>query len=317
MSSSIVDLDLTRLLPPALKNDKNMLALGKSIASELSRTAELSRLTLIYSRIDELDNDLLDILAYDFHVDWYSTNLHINQKRSLIKNNANVHKYLGTKFAVLSVLNSLYPKSEVTEWFEYGGRPYHFKINLQGDINEPIANAKFKDIVRMVSFVKPLRSVLEPLIYAIDIPIPNPNTVHLSSLEIHLYNRYYASDIQFDGKRKFDGSWKFDNTTPHRADLHSLAIKSSIFNEYGTVLMLSISLIGVSATYNQDVAICIEMHTRNYNAPKNYLICISCGVSNTNTLDVTLTKDTTWNFDGEFKFDGKRKFNSAIITEQI
>ena len=49
-----------------------MLALARVVAAELQTTAQLSRLNLIYARIDELEESVLDILAYDLHVDWYS-----------------------------------------------------------------------------------------------------------------------------------------------------------------------------------------------------------------------------------------------------
>lgn len=204
-------------------------------------------------------------------------------------------------------------------------QPYDPSVLVDIDVAQCLVTIIFKQLPSPLD-LRNCQQILKDIIHAhlgylfiafISAVFSNRSVLSLSTVDIYLYNRYYASDIQFDGKRKFDGSWKLDNTAPHRADLHSLAIKSNMFNEYGTVLMLSISLIGVSATYNQDVAVCMGMHTKNYNAPKNYLICISCGVSNTNTLDAVLTKDTTWNFDGELKFDGKRKFNSAIITEQI
>jgi hypothetical protein len=50
-----------------------MLALGKAIAAELQSNIRLSNIAIIYPRIDELPEKLLDIIAHDLHVDWYES----------------------------------------------------------------------------------------------------------------------------------------------------------------------------------------------------------------------------------------------------
>lgn len=63
--------DFTNSLPPALKNDHDMMALAQTISAQLQTTAAEVRKNIIYARIDELDEATLDVLAYDLHVDWY------------------------------------------------------------------------------------------------------------------------------------------------------------------------------------------------------------------------------------------------------
>lgn len=63
--------DFTNSLPPALKNDPDMMALAQTISAQLQTTAAEVRRNIIYARIDELDEATLDVLAYDLHVDWY------------------------------------------------------------------------------------------------------------------------------------------------------------------------------------------------------------------------------------------------------
>ena len=66
--------NLLRTLPDVLKNDESMFAIATGIAEVLTlRLAEIDRIR-IYTRIDELPEDLLDILAYDFKVDWWDVN---------------------------------------------------------------------------------------------------------------------------------------------------------------------------------------------------------------------------------------------------
>ena len=113
MSSSygITTENLMRTFPDALKGDPNILALASSIAEVLSeRVSEIDDLK-VYSRIDELPEDLLDILAYDLKVDWYDYSYPIEAKRAIIRDSVQVHKHMGTKFAVKTAVGNVYPGS--------------------------------------------------------------------------------------------------------------------------------------------------------------------------------------------------------------
>lgn len=151
--------NLLRTLPEVLRNDENMLALASSISNILSaRVSEIDSLR-IYTRIDELPEDLLDILAYDLKVDWYDYGYPISVKRDLIKNSVKVHMMMGTKFAVETGIRSLYPNSDLEEWFEYGGDPYYFRIVL--DVTNSQVTAVYSDIIKSVNMYKSLRSKIE------------------------------------------------------------------------------------------------------------------------------------------------------------
>lgn len=85
MSNTPTAEEFLRALPPVLRNDRRMMALGQVVAEELSdRMSEIEK-AAIYPRIDELDEALLDILAYDFKVDWYGYDYPLETKRALLK----------------------------------------------------------------------------------------------------------------------------------------------------------------------------------------------------------------------------------------
>lgn len=61
MSNTPTAEEFLRALPPVLRNDRRMMALGQVVAEELSdRMSEIEK-AAIYPRIDELDEALLDI----------------------------------------------------------------------------------------------------------------------------------------------------------------------------------------------------------------------------------------------------------------
>ncbi|MCF8017849.1 MAG: phage tail protein I [Vallitaleaceae bacterium] len=151
--------NLIRTLPSFLRNDEKMRLLATVISDILSaRTDEIDTLR-IYTQIDKLPEPLLDILAYDFKVDWYGYDYGIEAKRALLKDSFNVHRHLGTLGAVEKALNDIYPGSEVEEWFDYGGNPYYFRVLL--DVTNQLVSISHEEIIRAIEMFKSLRSHLQ------------------------------------------------------------------------------------------------------------------------------------------------------------
>jgi phage tail P2-like protein len=151
--------NLLRTLPDVLKNDKKMYALATVIADLLSGQVDEIRKLKIYSQIDNLPEPLLDILAYDFKVDWYGYDYDIDVKRAQLKDSFNVHRHLGTRGAVERALSDIYPGTEVEEWFDYGGDPYHFRVLL--DVTDQRVSISHDEIIRAIEMFKSRRSHLQ------------------------------------------------------------------------------------------------------------------------------------------------------------
>ena len=144
--NDVYTIDLTRALPPTLANDPKILPLARTIAAPLQENIELAGVTLIFHRIDELKEDVLDILARDMHVDWWDDSYPIVIKRRVLKDSVRVHMRLGTKFAVQTTLRNIFPHSEVERWYEYGGTHHRFRIIL--DLTQAIIPADFTRLTR-------------------------------------------------------------------------------------------------------------------------------------------------------------------------
>lgn len=151
-------------LPWALKNDPDMIAIASVIADELTKHLQNIDKVNIYSRIDELPEELLDILAYDFKVDWWNGDYTLEEKRNTLKNHWRVHKILGTKAAVETAISAIYPDTKVSEWFEYGGEPYHFRLLVDATF-ENVDQEKHRRVLERVEYYKNLRSVLDEIEY--------------------------------------------------------------------------------------------------------------------------------------------------------
>lgn len=149
--------NLLLIVPPALTHDPAMMARAVADAEALTaRLAEIDKVRVI-SNIDGLEEAVLDILAWDFKVDWWDPEYSVEEKRRTLKGSWRVHKTLGTKAAVETAIRAIYPLTTVEEWFEYGGEPYHFRLNI--DITSDSGDrARQRRVLERLNFYKSLRS---------------------------------------------------------------------------------------------------------------------------------------------------------------
>lgn len=162
MNNDIYRIDFTRTFPTALQHDPKMIALAKSLAAQLLTVSGHLEDVLIYSRFDDLPEDLVDILAYDMHVDWYEYDMPLKVKREIVKNSVRVHKRMGTKYATEIALGSIFPGAKIQEWFDYGGKPYFFRA-VVGVGEDGITLEQKKQVLRGIHFYKNLRSHMEEI----------------------------------------------------------------------------------------------------------------------------------------------------------
>lgn len=151
MSKDLHSVSLLDLLPESLKQDPFVRALAEAVSVEMRAISAESRKVLLYEYIDELPEDVIDLLAWQDHVDFYSPDLPIEQKRELVKQSFANHMRKGTPWAVEQVVSTVFKDGKVTEWFEYGGEPYHFKVTTKGaipDINTLQALFRAIDVVK-------------------------------------------------------------------------------------------------------------------------------------------------------------------------
>lgn len=150
--------DLLKLLPYSLRQDPVFVAIAEAVEIQLKQAYQEAEALYNLVDIDNLPEALLDLLAYEKHVDFYEVDLPVEQKRELIKASIKWHRKKGTRGAVEDVVSIIYKNAQVFEWFEYGGEEYRFKI----EVEEPfIANEDMKRLKKMVEATKNKRSWLE------------------------------------------------------------------------------------------------------------------------------------------------------------
>lgn len=189
MNNDIYNIDYLQLMPDALKQDEKMIALAKGLAEELLTASGQIKNVLIYSRIDELPEELVDILAYDMHVDWYDYSYPIEAKRRILRDSVKVHKKMGTKYAIEKALGGIYPNSEVEEWFDYQGQPHHFQVIC--DVTNQYITASYQQIITAIRLYKRLSSWLDGVVYQNSIGV-----------QIGTHTDFYLYHTPFTGRIK-------------------------------------------------------------------------------------------------------------------
>lgn len=157
--------------PNSLARDDDKRKLAESVSNVLAQLMADTDKAAIFTRINELDEPLLDILAADLKVDWYDYEGALEEKRKTIWECIDVHRYKGTKFAVETALRGVYENVKVSEWFEYDGEPYHFMVTIYDSSND---EEKRQRILDKIKYYKNLRSVLDDVVFVVGANVEVP-----------------------------------------------------------------------------------------------------------------------------------------------
>ena len=228
MSKDLQSASLLDILPPNLLADKKINAAARALDDELQKITAATRKALLLPRLDELSEEVIDLLAWQWHVDFYEPiGMDIETKRRLIKNSIAWHRIKGTPAAVEQVVSAVFDTSHVQEWFEYGGKPYHFKVITEDVTTDPNVLARMR---RAINAAKNTRSWLETIEFILHLQ-DEEKAEDTHAIEVHktMIERYpwrgrffdgswcFTDSMRMDG-RFFDGSWQFDGTPPGDED---------------------------------------------------------------------------------------------------
>ncbi|WP_043617823.1 phage tail protein I [Chromobacterium violaceum] len=152
---------MTDITPNVLAGDRRL-----SPLAELSRRLQRIDLApfLVYL-VDQVEADFLPLLAEQLHVagdEGWQLAAGEAQRRDLIKQAIELHRYKGTRWALQRVLATLGLDGRISEWFEYQGRPFHFKVDL--DLSgRGLGEATYRALRQMLDQYRNARSRLESL----------------------------------------------------------------------------------------------------------------------------------------------------------
>ena len=215
------------ILPPILEEDERLKASATALEGALSDLSYAALECLFLPRLDILPSNILNVLANQYHVDFYDVSMSDEEKRSLIRDAIQWHRRKGTPAAVEEIARKVYGDAHVTEWFEYDGEPYHFRI-LQ-DITADDEPADRDTLDRLRAAVRESKNTRSWLDFYGFIVVPEDTveaydpTVEINPLivrnDFYDYRRnpdhydgrpHYGKYLWFyDGKLRYDGAGSY------------------------------------------------------------------------------------------------------------
>lgn len=152
---------LTRLLPDSILNDPKLDAAAQALDVQIFKVLAVVKDVLHLPRLDELSGTLLDLLAWQFHVDFYEPlYLSDEQKRQLIRRSVDWHRRRGTVSAVEDLCAAVFSGVQIEEWMTYGGAPYTFRLSTKSFARSEDDWIAFK---KMIHIAKNVRSHLDSI----------------------------------------------------------------------------------------------------------------------------------------------------------
>lgn len=151
------DSEILQVLPECIKRDSKVISVSYAIRNAMNRLIMYSHCASVYATIDELPEKILDLLAVEMRSQYYDENMPMAIKRDIIKKTLLWYRHAGTPSAVQELIETVFGVGEVHEWFEYGGKPYRFKVITN-------ANSSYESIdefEKIIKKVKNTRSHLE------------------------------------------------------------------------------------------------------------------------------------------------------------
>lgn len=250
------DISLKDITPENLYSDSNIKAIVKALDPELKLITQAANDTLILPRINELPESLLDILAWQLHVDFYDLAKTLKMKRELVANSLIWHKKKGTSWAIRKALEMLGIKAEIIPWYQNNGVPYSFKVvgtleddyyriagtdNITGNIRRAVEEAKsarsfISDIDITLTFFEPLH-----LPYAfpegqtgserimIARPLPDMDANFYAGVAVGLQGTFYIA-IQADDTPDKDASFYTGTIIHEQRDIY-FGVEESVIQE--------------------------------------------------------------------------------------
>lgn len=165
MSKTLLDTPLLEFVPSSIASDGQVQAAAKAIQPELDDISANIPFIELYSRLDELPDSILHMLAWENKMagaEWALATTR-EDKINLVRNSFELNKRRGTRWSVERIFTLLRFRPEITEWWEDGDQPYTFKISVFDVAARGLKREQLGLIEQLIFAYKPLRAWLTHL----------------------------------------------------------------------------------------------------------------------------------------------------------
>lgn len=158
----IKDVTILDILPYTFKTDEYT-ALSKAIAALTTKFYNTMLSVSLWSDIEQVKSEILDVMAAELDAPFYQTNMTVEQKRSIIAAAFTYNAKIGTLSSIQGLLSASFGGGTVSEWYDYGGKPYYFRANISRADGISTTYNSYEYFLAMLEKVKNKRAKLESI----------------------------------------------------------------------------------------------------------------------------------------------------------
>lgn len=123
---------ITDSLPLFMSDDVRIQALAYAINRQVRKIIALADAAKVYDDLQACREEALDMIGYELRIPIYKDSYDIETKRKMVSNALKYWTQMGTVSAIEQLCSDVFKSAKVIEWFDYGGEPGHFMIDLGG-----------------------------------------------------------------------------------------------------------------------------------------------------------------------------------------
>ncbi len=152
----------TQILPENLSRQPETRAFAYAVGRQVDQLLALSDAARVYAALGDAPEQLLDHLAAELRTPGYDGGYPLDTKRALVQSSLVFYATMGTPAAVDRILQAVFSGGSIQEWFDYGGRPHHFRVSVQIQ-GQTLTGEGMEQLRQSIAAVKRLSSRMEDL----------------------------------------------------------------------------------------------------------------------------------------------------------
>lgn len=146
--------DFAALLPRFMRVQEDDRAMADALSVLLSARGRRCMEMSVWEMVREMDETVLDAVAEAFGLAWWRPDWSPSVKREMLGKAEQIRLGIGTKATLEGVLQVYFsdPSLTVEEWFDYGGKPYTFRIlTNEATVQRQLQFARVVDALKRTS----------------------------------------------------------------------------------------------------------------------------------------------------------------------
>lgn len=151
----------TDIMPENLAEHPEVQAIAYAVGRQIEKLCAYADGARTYAAIQSMPEKVLDLLAVELRTPAYDETYSIKIKRALIEGTLLFYTQMGTPAAVERIIETIFGDGYISEWWEYGGKPHHFKAYTT---NPSITEKDVEEFQRVLGTVKRLSAWLDEIV---------------------------------------------------------------------------------------------------------------------------------------------------------